>query len=349
MSEPSTGACSKSSCRAIHAVSERCGQQRVINAEQIAARSKPAGGRGLLRQRRPLFPGCIGRQAGAGKVHLGEKSIASRCPDMSRLRARGRTPQLRRNAGPVPGHAGFPAVPHLPRRGRSGPRVPYASEPASRRRRPGNAPSHSRGPGFAAPPRVPASGRRILRPDTSILALFRAHACPGWRQRLPHANRQVSTIRRIPPARTCPSELMSAPSDCRRAPSAEAPRRTNRRYSSGTSGTAALRRSSASSLETRRSSSVRRRAAHQAPKVLSRRKATMYGSVKSWVTAGSSSAPILSPERFTSSFFLTARTDRPSRERPWPRKSRPASSQAELPASGGVHARIGPRRRDARA
>ena len=30
----------------------------------------------------------------------------------------------------------------------------------------------------------------------------------------------------------------------------------------------------------------------------------MYGSVKSWVTAGSSSAPILVSERFTSSFLL---------------------------------------------
>ena len=29
----------------------------------------------------------------------------------------------------------------------------------------------------------------------------------------------------------------------------------------------------------------------------------MYGSVKSWVTAGSSPAPILTSERFTSAFF----------------------------------------------
>ena len=30
----------------------------------------------------------------------------------------------------------------------------------------------------------------------------------------------------------------------------------------------------------------------------------MYGSVKSWVTAGSSSAPILTPDRLTASFLL---------------------------------------------
>jgi len=41
-----------------------------------------------------------------------------------------------------------------------------------------------------------------------------------------------------------------------------------------------------------------------APSVLWRRNSTMYGSVKSCVTAAISSAPILTSERLTSSFFL---------------------------------------------
>ena len=45
-------------------------------------------------------------------------------------------------------------------------------------------------------------------------------------------------------------------------------------------------------------------AAHQAPRVLWRRNSTMYGSVKSWVTAEISSAPIFTSERLTWSFFL---------------------------------------------
>jgi hypothetical protein len=36
--------------------------------------------------------------------------------------------------------------------------------------------------------------------------------------------------------------------------------------------------------------------AHQAPRLFSSRKATMWGSVNSWVMAGSSSAPVLTPE-----------------------------------------------------
>ncbi len=62
-------------------------------------------------------------------------------------------------------------------------------------------------------------------------------------------------------------------------------------------------RSASSLAAVCRSSVVNLREAHQAPKELSRRKETMYGSVKSWVTDGSSRAPIFTPEALISSFL----------------------------------------------
>lgn len=68
---------------------------------------------------------------------------------------------------------------------------------------------------------------------------------------------------------------------------------TKRRNSKGTPGMAASWRNSSSLAAFFKSSALKRRAAHHAPNPLSNKKLTMYGSVKSWVTAGSSRAPIL--------------------------------------------------------
>ena len=68
----------KEPVQSFHAALKRRGEQCVIDTEQVTVRGKPTGSRGLLRQRRPLLPGRIGRQAGTGKVHLREKPIAFR-------------------------------------------------------------------------------------------------------------------------------------------------------------------------------------------------------------------------------------------------------------------------------
>ena len=136
---------------------------------------------------------------------------------------------------------------------------------------------------------VPATGRRTPRPDASALASLHASDSPdrGRRQTASEPARVDDSPDSV--AVTPPPAPVSAPGDCGSAASFGPSCRTNRKYSSGTPGIAALRRSSISLVAPLNSSSLRRRAAHQAPSVLSSRNATMYGSVKSCVTAGSSS------------------------------------------------------------